>query len=54
MYNSLQTFNYTFNWSHFILSGLNYYILASKISTCTYSGLIALQNTCAAIEVGYG
>ncbi len=35
--------------SHFILGGLNYYVLTSK---CTYCGHIVLQNT--AIEVDTG
>ncbi len=38
-------------WSHFILGGLNYYV---RISKNEYNVLIVLQNTIAAIEVGYG
>ncbi len=39
------------NWSHFILGGLNYYVLTSKNK---YNVLIVLQNIFTASEVGYG
>ncbi len=46
---------YILCWSHFILGGLNYYVLTSKISVqCTYCGHVVLQNTFAAIEVDTG
>ncbi len=39
--------------SHFISGGLNYYVLASKNKYNVFI-VVVLQNTFAAIEVGYG
>ncbi len=41
-------------WSHFILGGLNYYVLTSKNKYNVLIVVILYCKTIAAIEVGYG